>query len=42
MRKKIKGRREGLKGVRVSSINYDSASGKSCGSNRERGVIVFQ
>ena len=42
--KKSKGGGKGLRELRslVSSINYDSASSKSRGSNRERAVIVSQ
>ena len=44
LRKITKGEGKGLRELRslVSSINYDSASGKARGSNRERVVIVFQ
>ena len=44
LRKKSKGRGKGLRELRslMSSINYDSASGKARGSNRERAVIVSQ
>ena len=42
--KKPKGGGKGLRELKslVSSINYDSASGKAKGSNRERAVIVSQ
>ena len=42
--KKTKGGGKGLRELRslVSSINYDSASGKARGSNRERALIVSQ
>ena len=44
LRKKTKGGGKGLRELRslVSSINYDSASGKARGSKREKAVIVFQ
>ena len=44
LRKKPKGRGKGLRELRslMSSINYDSASGKARGSKREKAVIVFQ
>ena len=44
LRKKPKGLGKGLRDLRslMSSINYDSTSGKARGSNRERAVIVSQ